>query len=151
MVMSQTTSGAANGSPDSKPDSKSKATEQVYTSESIDEAIRKLQSLTDIQIKLRKERNSIESLDLMQRMLDGELLSEDELNTVKSSLKGLSKYASLHNSYKTCLEEAQQARDLIDQVIGGPFAPKTTNEPERSPNPKSTSTNGKPKPAVVEN
>lgn len=99
----------------------SAASKELYTAESVNEAIRKLQSLADIQLKLQKERKAIESLDLIQKMLDGELLSENELVTVKASLKGLSKYATLHTTYKTCLEDAQQARDLIDHILGSPF------------------------------
>ncbi|HHP7243172.1 MAG TPA: hypothetical protein ACFE0H_00655 [Elainellaceae cyanobacterium] len=91
---------------------------EQYTSESINDAIRKLQGLADVQLKLCKERKSIESLELFQKMLDGELLSEEELETIKTSLKGLSKYASLHSSYRSRLEEAQHARDLIDHIIG---------------------------------
>ncbi|MGJ3252295.1 MAG: hypothetical protein ACFE0J_14375 [Elainellaceae cyanobacterium] len=101
----------------SSSNSNTSAGEQ-YTSESINDAIRKLQGLADVQLKLCKERKSIESLELFQKMLDGELLSEDELETIKASLKGLSKYASLHSSYRSRLEEAQHARDLIDHIIG---------------------------------
>lgn len=109
-------------------------TTQEYTPDSIDAAISKLQSLADLQLKLRKERNSIESLELLPRMLDGELLTEDELATVKTALKGLSKYAALHNSYKVCLEEAQQARDLIDQIIASPFATRKEKQPAPAEN-----------------
>jgi predicted transcriptional regulator len=105
-----------------------------YTPDAIDTAISKLQSLADVQLKLQKERNSITNLELIQKMLDGELLSEDELTTVKTALKGLSKYAALHNSYKVCLEEAQQARHLIDQIIGSPFITKSTAKASPSEN-----------------
>lgn len=109
-------------------------TAQEYTPDSIDAAISKLQNLADLQLKLRKERNSIESLELLPKMLDGELLTEEELATVKTALKGLSKYAALHNSYKVCLEEAQQARDLIDQIIASPFATKKEKQPTLAEN-----------------
>lgn len=110
------------------------STSQEYTPDSIDAAISKLQNLADLQLKLRKERNSIESLELIPKMLDGELLTEDELAIVKTALKGLSKYAALHNSYKVCLEEAQQARDLIDQIIASPFAAKKEKQPAPTEN-----------------
>lgn len=118
-------------SPDAAPTrTNGAATAKALTPDSINDAIQKLQNLADVQIKLRKERSSIESLDLLQKMLDGELLSDDELTTVKASLKGLSKYAALHNSYKACLEDAQAARDLIDQIIGSPFASKNSKKDE---------------------
>ncbi|MGF1514389.1 MAG: hypothetical protein ACFB5Z_11940 [Elainellaceae cyanobacterium] len=85
---------------------------------SIDEAIRSLQDLANVQLKLQKERSAIENLELIHRMLDGELLSEEQLAIVKRSLKGLSKYAGLHATYKIALADAQRARDLIDQIIG---------------------------------
>lgn len=108
--------------------------EPQHTPDTIDIAISKLQSLADVQLKLQKERNSIASLELIQKMLDGELLSEDELTTVKTALKGLSKYAALHHSYKICLEEAQHARHLIDQIIGSPFFKSSTAQPSPAEN-----------------
>lgn len=91
---------------------------ETYKPDDISAAIRSLQELANIQIKLQKERSAVENLELIHQMLDGELLSEDNLAIVKRSLKGLSKYAELHATYKTVLAEAQQARDLIDQIIG---------------------------------
>lgn len=110
--------GVSNNSSNNSGNSSNTGAGEQYSSESINDAIRKLQGLADVQLKLCKERKSIESLELFQKMLDGELLSEDELETIKASLKGLSKYASLHSSYRDRLEEAQHARDLIDHIIG---------------------------------
>jgi len=92
--------------------------DNTHTPEAINDAIDALQHLVNIQLKLQKERSSIEQLELVHRMLDGEMLTEDELTTVKRSLKGLGKYAGLYASYHAALEQAQQARDLIDQIIG---------------------------------
>ncbi len=100
------------------PPATTTADENVQTPDNINEAIQTLQNLANIQLKLQKERSAIENLELIHNMLDGELLSEDELIVVKRSLKGLSKYAELHAAYKAALEAAQQARDLIDQIIG---------------------------------
>ncbi|MGF1537565.1 MAG: hypothetical protein ACFB4J_13930 [Elainellaceae cyanobacterium] len=100
--------------------------DETYKPDDISAAIRSLQELANIQIKLQKERSAVDNLELIHQMLDGELLSEDELAIVKRSLKGLSKYAELHATYKTVLAEAQQARDLIDQIIGYPATSQTT-------------------------
>ena len=89
-----------------------------HTPEAINTAIAALQDLANIQLKLQKERSAIEQLDLVQRMLDGELLGEEELSAVKQSLKGLGKYAGYYADYQVALDKAQQARDLIDQIIG---------------------------------
>ncbi|MGB3612454.1 MAG: hypothetical protein WBA10_01580 [Elainellaceae cyanobacterium] len=92
--------------------------DDTHTPDAINDAISALQDLANVQLKLQKERSSIERLELVHRMLDGELLTEDELTSVKQSLKGLGKYAGLYASYQAALENAQQARDLIDQIIG---------------------------------
>ena len=100
-------------------------TDLKQSPEAINAAIAALQDLANIQLKLQKERGAIEQLDLVQRMLDGEMLSEEDLLAVKRSLKGLGKYAGHYADYQTALERAQQARDLIDQIIGYPEAGKS--------------------------
>ncbi|MEO0489309.1 MAG: hypothetical protein AAFZ49_07095, partial [Cyanobacteria bacterium J06659_2] len=54
---------------------------------------------------------------LLLRLLDGELLSGDELEQVKGGVSGLSKLVKLYGDYQQVLERAQPARVLLDDVL----------------------------------
>ncbi|MDV3353377.1 hypothetical protein D0962_05735 [Leptolyngbyaceae cyanobacterium CCMR0082] len=68
--------------------------------------------------KLQKSRQEVGDIKpLIVRMLDGELLSGDELDQLKTGVSGLSKLVRIYSDYQTALEKAQPAREILDTVL----------------------------------
>ncbi|EKV03877.1 hypothetical protein Lepto7375DRAFT_6196 [Leptolyngbya sp. PCC 7375] len=68
--------------------------------------------------KLQKSRQEVGDIKpLIVRMLDGELLSGDELEQLKTGVSGLSKLVRIYSDYQTALEKAQPAREILDTVL----------------------------------
>ena len=68
--------------------------------------------------KLQKSRQDVGDINpLIIRMLDGELLSGDELAQLKTGVSGLSKLVKIYSDYQTALEKAQPAREILDTVL----------------------------------
>ena len=68
--------------------------------------------------KLQKSRQEVGDIKpLIIRMLDGELLSGDELDQLKIGVSGLSKLVRIYGDYQTALEKAQPAREVLDTVL----------------------------------
>jgi len=56
---------------------------------------------------------------LLVRMLDGEVLSGDELEHLKAGVGGLFRLVRAYSDHQTALTNAQPARTLLDQVLKG--------------------------------
>ena len=68
--------------------------------------------------KLQKSRQEVGDIKpLIIRMLDGELLSGDELDQLKTGVSGLSKLVRIYSDYQIALEKAQPAREILDTVL----------------------------------
>jgi hypothetical protein len=88
------------------------------TLEQIDDVFKELKTLLAIVEKLQKAREDVQDMKpLLLRLLDGELLSGDELEHVKAGLGSLSKLVKLYADYQVVLENAQPARILLDQIL----------------------------------
>lgn len=86
--------------------------------EAVDNLFKELKTLLSTVEKLQKARHEVGDVKpLIVRLLDGELLSGEELETLKSGVSGLSKLVKLYGDYQTALEKAQPARTLLDQVL----------------------------------
>lgn len=84
----------------------------------IDNIFKELKTLLTTVEKLQKARQEVGDIKpLVLRLLDGEQLSGEQLEELKSGLTGLSKLVRLHSDYQTALENAQPARGLLDQVL----------------------------------
>lgn len=84
----------------------------------IDDIFKELKNLLSTVEKLQKARQDVGDIKpLILRLLDGELLSGDELEQLKSGVSGLSKLVKLYSDYQSALDKAQPARDLLDQVL----------------------------------
>ncbi|MBX2865993.1 MAG: hypothetical protein KTR27_20775 [Leptolyngbyaceae cyanobacterium MAG.088] len=78
-------------------------------------ALKTLMTTVDKLQKSRQEVGDIKSL--IVRMLDGELLSGEELEQLKKGVSGLSKLVKIYSDYQTALEKAQPAREILDTVL----------------------------------
>jgi hypothetical protein len=84
----------------------------------IDEIFKELKTLLSTVEKLQKAREDVGDIKpLLIRLLDGEMVSGDELDQLKSGVSGLSKLVKLYSDYQQALEKAQPARSLLDNVL----------------------------------
>ncbi|MEM9163591.1 MAG: hypothetical protein AAGC54_11060 [Cyanobacteria bacterium P01_F01_bin.4] len=104
---------AAQPAPPSEP-----APEPPVDPQSLDSLFSALKTLLTTVDKLQKARQDVGDIKpLMVRMLDGELLSGEELDQLKVGVGSLSKLVRVHGDYQVALEKAQPARDLLDTVL----------------------------------
>ncbi|MEO0455103.1 MAG: hypothetical protein AAF152_00780 [Cyanobacteria bacterium P01_A01_bin.114] len=88
------------------------------TVESLDSLFSALKTLLTTVDKLQKARQEVGDIKpLMVRMLDGELLSGEELDQLKVGVSNLSRLVRVHGDYQVALEKAQPARNLLDTVL----------------------------------
>ncbi|MEL6400496.1 MAG: hypothetical protein AAFO87_17715 [Cyanobacteria bacterium J06607_6] len=88
------------------------------TPDRVDDLFKELKTLLSTVEKLQKAREDVGDIkSLLLRLLDGELLSGDELEQVKGGVSGLSKLVKLYGDYQQVLERAQPARALLDDVL----------------------------------
>ncbi len=93
------------------------ATPHVDT-DNLDTIFSALKTLMTTVDKLQKSRQEVGDIKpLIVRMLDGELLSGDELEQLKTGVSGLSKLVRIYSDYQTALEKAQPAREILDTVL----------------------------------
>ncbi|WP_017300229.1 hypothetical protein [Nodosilinea nodulosa] len=86
--------------------------------EQIDDLFKDLKTLLSTVEKLQKARQDVGDIKpLILRLLDGELLSGDELEELRGGIGGLSKILKLYNDYQVALERAQPARAILDQLL----------------------------------
>ncbi|MEM8614049.1 MAG: hypothetical protein AAGF93_18645 [Cyanobacteria bacterium P01_H01_bin.105] len=92
--------------------------EPPVDTDNLDTIFSALKTLMTTVDKLQKSRQEVGDIKpLIVRMLDGELLSGDELDQLKTGVSGLSKLVKIYGDYQTALEKAQPARDILDTVL----------------------------------
>lgn len=86
--------------------------------QAIDETFTALKALLSSVEKLQKARQSVGDIKpLLIRLLDGEMLTDEELEELKSGVSGLNKLVKLYGDYQDALTKAQPARDLLDATL----------------------------------
>lgn len=91
---------------------------EAVDADQIDDLFKDLKTLLSTVEKLQKARQDVGDIKpLILRLLDGELLSGDELEELRGGIGGLSKILKLYNDYQTALERAQPARAILDQLL----------------------------------
>lgn len=95
-----------------------KAPEPPVDTDNLDVVFSALKTLMTTVDKLQKSRQEVGDIKpLIVRMLDGELLSGNELDQLKTGVSGLSKLVRIYGDYQTALEKAQPAREILDTVL----------------------------------
>ncbi|PSN18857.1 hypothetical protein C7271_10330 [filamentous cyanobacterium CCP5] len=103
--------------PDSAP-AAAPASATAIDTQTIEDTFAALKTLMSTVEKLQQARQSVGDIKpLLIRLLDGELLSGEELETLKSGIGGLGKLVKLYGSYQEALAQAQPARTLLDTMI----------------------------------
>jgi hypothetical protein len=92
--------------------------EAVEDAQDIDEIVNSLKGLLSTVEKLQKSRQELGDIKpLIGRMLDGELLAGDELEQLKTGVKGLLQLVRAYSDHQAALAKAQPARELLDQLL----------------------------------
>ncbi|MGF1519287.1 MAG: hypothetical protein ACFCVB_16020 [Nodosilinea sp.] len=93
-------------------------TPETVDPDQIDDLFKDLKTLLSTVEKLQKARQDVGDIKpLILRLLDGELLSGEDLEELRGGIGGLSKILKLYGDYQTALERAQPARTILDQLL----------------------------------
>lgn len=86
----------------------------------IDDSLNALKTLLSTVEKLQKVRQEVGDIKpLVMRMLDGELMSGNDLEQLKVGVGGLARLVRAYSDHQIALTNAQPARALLDQVLKG--------------------------------
>ncbi|BAB77908.1 hypothetical protein ACN23B_07700 [Anabaena sp. FACHB-709] len=92
--------------------------EAVDDPQDIDNILNSLKSLLSSVEKLQKVRQEVGDIKpLIVRMLDGELVSGEELEQLKTGVSSLARLVRAYSDHQAALTKAQPARQLLDQVL----------------------------------
>ena len=99
-------------------ESKEDTAESGEAIQDIDEILNSLKTLLSTVEKLQKVRQDVGDIKpLLVRMLDGELVSGEELEHLKAGVGGLLRLVRAHSDHQAALAKAQPARALLDEVL----------------------------------
>lgn len=100
------------------PPAPSAPASEVPASQDIEESLNALKTLLSAVEKLQKVRQEVGDIKpSLIRMLDGEILTGEELEQLKLGVGGLFKLVRAHSDHQAALTNAQPARALLDQVL----------------------------------
>jgi hypothetical protein len=104
--------------PDSEEPTIAESPQLPVNEQDIDSVLNSLKALLSSVEKLQKIRLEVGDIKpLLLRMLDGDLVSGDELEQLKTGVSGLLRLVRAHSDHQTALEKAQTARTLLDEVF----------------------------------
>ncbi|WP_193200390.1 hypothetical protein [Nostoc sp. MG11] len=93
-------------------------TEPAEDAQDIDDILTSLKTLLSTVEKLQKVRQEVGDIKpLIGRMLDGELVANEELEQLKTGVSGLTRLVRAYSDHEVALAKAQPARKLLDQVL----------------------------------
>lgn len=93
-------------------------TESVEDTQDVDSILNSLKTLLSTVEKLQKVRQEVGDIKpLLVRMLDGELVSGEDLEQLKTGVGGLFRLVRAHSDHQAALAKAQPARSLLDEVL----------------------------------
>lgn len=94
------------------------ASDAAEAPQDIDEILNSLKTLLSTVEKLQKVRQEVGDIKpLLLRMLDGEVISGEELDQLKTGVGGLMRLVRAHSDHQAALTKAQAARELLDEVL----------------------------------
>ncbi len=97
------------------------AVSEVEDIQNVDSILNSLKTLLSTVEKLQKVRQEVGDIKpLLVQMLDGELVSGEELEQLKTGVSGLFRLVRAYSDHQTALAKAQPARSLLDEVLKTP-------------------------------
>jgi Fic family protein len=102
--------------------------EPASDAQEVEDSLTALKTLLGTVEKLQKVRQEVGDIkSLLIRMLDGEVMSGEDLEQLKAGVGGLFRLVRAYSDHQTALVNAQSARTLLDQVL----KLSSTNSPAR--------------------
>lgn len=102
-------------------ESDSDESDSVEDIQDVDSILNSLKTLLSTVEKLQKIRQEVGDIKpLLVRMLDGELVSGDDLEMLKTGVGGLFRLVRAYTDHQAALAKAQSARKLLDEVLRVP-------------------------------
>lgn len=90
----------------------------VENIQTVDDILNSLKALLSSVEKLQKVRQEVGDIKpLLIRMLDGEVVSGEDLEQLKTGVGGLLRLVRAHGDHQAALAKAQMARTLLDEVL----------------------------------
>ena len=97
------------------------AVAEIEDIQNVDSILNSLKTLLSTVEKLQKVRQEVGDIKpLLVQMLDGELVSGEELEQLKTGVSGLFRLVRAYSDHQTALAKAQPARSLLDEVLKTP-------------------------------
>jgi DNA repair ATPase RecN len=94
------------------------SSEPVKDAQDIDDILNSLKTLLSTVEKLQKVRQEVGDIKpLIGRMLDGELMTGEDLEQLKTGVSGLTRLVRAYSDHQAALAKAQPARNLLDQLL----------------------------------
>jgi Fic family protein len=91
---------------------------EVEEAQDVDSILNSLKTLLTTVEKLQKVRQEVGDIKpLLVRMLDGELVSGEDLEQLKTGVGGLLRLVRAYSDHQAALTKAQPARSLLDEVL----------------------------------
>jgi Fic family protein len=92
--------------------------EPTSDAQEVEDSLNALKALLSTVEKLQKVRQEVGDIkSLLVRMLDGEVMSGEDLEQLKAGVGGLFRLVRAYSDHQTALVNAQPARTLLDQVL----------------------------------
>ena len=92
--------------------------DEVEDIQDVDSILNSLKTLLSTVEKLQKVRLEVGDIKpVLVRMLDGELVSGEDLEQLKTGVGGLMRLVRAHSDHQSALVKAQPARSLLDEVL----------------------------------
>ena len=86
--------------------------------QTVDDILNSLKALLSTVEKLQKIRQEVGDIKpLLMRMLDGDLVSGEDLEQLKTGVSGLLRLVRAYGDHQAALAKAQTARSLLDEVL----------------------------------
>ncbi|MCY7320744.1 MAG: hypothetical protein LH660_02810 [Phormidesmis sp. CAN_BIN36] len=96
---------------------------EVEDTQNVDSILNSLKILLSTVEKLQKVRQEVGDIKpLLVQMLDGELVSGEDLEQLKTGVGGLFRLVRAYSDHQAALAKAQPARSLLDEVLKTPNA-----------------------------
>jgi hypothetical protein len=120
----------AESQPESQLESQPKTLNKAQNGDdvqTVDDILNSLKALLSSVEKLQKIRQEVGDIKpLLMRMLDGDLVSGEDLEQLKTGVSGLLRLVRAHSDHQAALAKAQTARTLLDEVLS--ITPSHQNE-----------------------
>jgi hypothetical protein len=97
--------------------------------DALNQAVQVLSSLATLKLKAQESRSeALQVREQIDILFTDELVSEEEINSLKEGFKVLKTYAQTNMRYREARSQAEAARIVLDQALQSPSEPKKSGK-----------------------